>query len=379
MLDDSAIKKLEESSGHSVFGPSSLPRIVKCPGSVNECLKVPPKPSSIYAEHGTMLHDIVEKELNHIPCDYDKLSIVDASYVMDCLNWVETLKEKHTGEIYMGVEQKVTLSSFGLPEIYGTADSVIASADRIDITDWKFGSGVPRYAKGCQQSLAYAAGAVGFDDELENIKVFIHIVQPPLRIFDTIELTYREMVSAVETIRTAVVLAKKENPPRLAGLSQCRFCAANMTCSERHNATKRDAAAVFNAMSAPTIISDEAISMLLTKATAIQQYIKDAQKYASDRIRGGYGFPGFKLVPGRSQRKWKDAKAAEKFLMEQGFADEQLHKKKFVSPAQAEKLNKETKEAIVDLWEKPDGKPMIVSEDDKRPALQFNDGSVFIN
>lgn len=374
MLDQEVIRKIEESTGHSVFGPSSLPRIVLCPGSVNECLKVPIKPSSKWAQHGTMLHEIVEKRLKGQPNGYDDLDIVDASYVMDCLNYAESIEKLHTSKTYIGIETQTSLASFGIPEVTGTADLTISSQERVDVIDWKFGSGVPRYATGCMQALAYGAGVCGFDSEHPDIPIYLHIVQPPLNIFDTWELTYKEMCKEVEKIRAAVQLAKAENPVRVAGLKQCRFCDANMVCSERHNATKRDAAKVFNAMSAPTIVSDNAIAMLLEKATAIQQYIKDAQKYATERIKQGHGFPGFKLVAGRSKRVWKDEEKAKDWMEDSGFDVEQLYPAKFITAPAAEKLHKSLKKnpAFQDLWEKKEGKPILVPEDDKRPALPTN-------
>lgn len=390
MLSKTRIKEMEESTGHSVFGPSSLPRIVLCPGSVSECLKVPPSETSEFAAHGSMLHDKVEKilkELSTVPQLYEdeNLSVPDISYVLDCLEWVDKLmlahREQNVKHIVYGIEKQVTLASFGLPEVFGTADYLLSSEYRVDVTDWKFGQGVPRYAKGCMQSLAYAAGAITYDPDIPgDFPVHIHIVQPPLNIFDPWKLTYADVVRIVdEVLHPAIAEAKSENPRFNPGLSQCRFCDAHMVCEARHNSTKKNAAKVFNAMSDLTIVSDEAIAKLLTKATEIQQYIKDAQKYAATRIRKGYGFPGFKMVASRGSRKWIDEEVAEKWLKKKGFADEQLKPGKFLTAPAAEKLKQTFKKdpEFKKLYVKVDGAPKLAEESDKGRAISYNQADEF--
>jgi len=370
MLTQDAVDAREKLTGHAVFGPSSLPRIIDCPGSVEACMKVVPKGSSKWAEKGTMLHGVVEKELRKEPSLYSTLPIVEASWVMDCLNTVAALKEKHTGEMFIGIEAEVDLAAWGIPEVRGTADVILSSRERIDIIDWKFGSGVPVFAQDNMQALAYAAGAVGPGTDID---VHIHIVQPPLNSFTNWTVSPDIMLERVDIIEQAVRAAWEENPPLRAGLSQCRFCDCNMVCTERYNATKKDAVAVFQAMEAPTAIPDESIALLLQKATAIGQYIKDAQAYAATRITSGAGFPGFKLVAGRASRKWINEAAAKEWLQLKGFADEQLSVSKFLTAPQAEKLDPAFKkdEDFKALWKKTDGKPMLVPDTDKRAALRY--------
>lgn len=390
MLDQAVIKAVEEASGHSVFGPSSMPRIVLCPASVGECLKVPPKPQSIYAAHGSMLHDRVEQieklamtvEQLH---DDPELTIPDVSYVQDCVDWAEKMRRKHEGAefVAVGIEVNVSLAPFGLPMVNGTSDHIVQSEFGIDVTDWKFGQGVPRYAKECFQAISYGGGSVGYSEDIDpNYPVRLHIVQPPLNIFDTWEITYGRLCQYIfEDISKAVELAHSDNPPFNPGLSQCRFCDASMTCEARHDSIQVAAQKVFLADAPISSVPPEKLSALMAKATAIEQYFKDARKYIASQIQAGYGanFPDFKMVAGRGSRAWVDPKAAEDYLYKLGFDDEHIYEKKFVSPAKAEKLDKELKKIpeFQKLWTKKEGKPNLVDKSHRGKALQYSPQEVF--
>lgn len=377
MLTREAVDKRKKVTGHSPFGGSSIPRIILCPGSVNEELKVAPSPSSPAAEHGTMLHEVMERELLGQPSEYLNLDIPDAAAIMECLEYVEKVEAEYTEAMMAqrGIEQETSLKTFNIKDVEGTADIVISSEIRVDIIDWKFGSGVPVDAYENMQGLVYAAGVMEFDDEhmSPDFPIYIHIAQPFLSSFTVWQITYKELLGYVERVRTAVNQAWLPNPPLNPGLKQCRFCDARMSCKERHAATKNDAVAVFSAMTAPQAVSDEQIGKLLEKATAIQQYIKDAQKYVADKLTKGEPFPGFKMVAGRGKRVWVDEVKAENWLIKEGFDDEQIYitKRTFITAPKAEKLDKKYKknEELQALMLKVAGKPTVVPEADKRKAL----------
>ncbi len=43
----------------SIVGGSTAKRVINCPGSVALVAKMPPKPSSKYADEGTLLHNVI--------------------------------------------------------------------------------------------------------------------------------------------------------------------------------------------------------------------------------------------------------------------------------------------------------------------------------
>jgi len=92
-----------------------------------------------------------------------------------------------------------------------------------------------------------------------------------------------------------------------------------------------------------------------------------------ERLEGGDGFPGYKLVEGRSQRRWSNEKAAEAVLVDL-VGQDKAFAVKLISPSQAEKvLGKVRKEDIADLITKPSGAPTLAPESDKRPAVNLAD------
>ena len=52
--------KMELAKHSSIVGGSTAKRVIGCPGSVALCAKMPPKPSSKYADEGTLLHNVMD-------------------------------------------------------------------------------------------------------------------------------------------------------------------------------------------------------------------------------------------------------------------------------------------------------------------------------
>jgi len=125
------------------------------------------------------------------------------------------------------------------------------------------------------------------------------------------------------------------------------------------------------------VVSDEELNKILKLAPEFESYIADIRKEIFLRLSTGSDVKGFKLVEGRSIRKWK---ASEETIIEtlSKFMDfDEMYQSKLISPAQAEKINRELKssEEFSKLVEKPKGKPVLALESDKRPA--YNAESVF--
>jgi len=381
MLNQQDISAREKQTGHAVCSPSQLYRIIACPASLHEATKAPIKPPSSYAMHGTMLHGVVSDILNagwHLEGSkqYEKLSPEDQGYVLDCLEFSWGLREKGDPST-MKIEEQVSLKSWGLPEIWGTADFVIGTMSRaiIDVADWKFGHGVQVFADNNEQGLAYAAGAVGYPNQ-QTHEIHIHIVQPPLSHFDTWVVDYSQMAEWIfDVLEPAITTAKGQDPPYKPGEKQCRFCPAGMTCRARYKQALKNAEEVFRVYSKLPNVTPKELSDALEKFSEIDTYAKQIAKFAEAELMHGRSFPGWKLVAGRSLRKWRNEEEAEAWLLGNSTIDEKhLWKKTIISPAQAEKLDRILKKSDIfkKLIVKPEGKPQLVKEDDKRPALEPN-------
>ena len=365
---------------HAKYSPSKLERVLACPGSVrliealirNNNVPKESKPSS-YALHGTRLHNYVHNVAlkgTHILNDLDP---VDKGLVIECLDYIDMLVKGlgHTNYSLQS-EVRVSLERWGLPEIWGTADKVLIDGRNlhVDIVDWKFGSGVLVNAKENPQLMAYAAGAIGWPTPYNTIT--LHVFQPAIDHVSSFNMFTEELYEWVHgTLAVGIGKCMSKDPAINPGVEQCRWCEAANHCDTRFTYVQNMAQELFLAQKMlPDKITPESIAMLIKSAPLVESAIKQFKLFASQEIQHGRDIPGYKLVSGRSNRKWKDEKDTIDWLANNTEIEE-IFISKLVSPAQAEKLAKFLKKSddFKGLWDKKDGKPTLVSEKDPRPAL----------
>lgn len=378
-LDDKQIKAVQEATGHSVFGSSSLPRIISCPASVGMELRAGLKPASIYAQKGTELHQITEAALrsddpNSYVYSLTDLTIEDTAHVLDAVNYVYSILEKHPEGAVMLLEDTGSLQSYGIPEVYGTMDVVIKSDLRTDVIDHKFGHGVAVYAEENYQLVSYLAMATPFvQNPDKEHELYVHINQPPLNIYDEWRVDWDRLYQMIlGDVADALAQAKSEDPAFGPSTSACRFCNANMGCKERHKTLMSQANLVAQAAKNPGAIPNAKWAEFLEAAEALKTAISQTEKYAMSEIQKGNDFPGFKLISGRANRKPMDKDSLNTY-MEKRLGKRAYKEKEFISLAQAEKIDKSLK--TDDTWNgmihKPQGKPKLVPESAKGEALQY--------
>ena len=106
------------------------------------------------------------------------------------------------------------------------------------------------------------------------------------------------------------------------------------------------------------------------------------QEFALDQALKGTHYEGYKVVEGTSRRKITDESKASEALQNAGFDFNQIMTKpKLQTITALEKIvgKKELAEIVGEYIEKPQGKPTLVPENDKRPAIgsvtnDFKDG-----
>lgn len=393
-LSKEKIAEYEKTTGHSIYGPSGMARIMRCPASVSEALRAPLQRTSSYASHGTKLHDIIAKAT--LDPSKDSYTIVkrnlsieqdDKVLLFDSLDYYydEFMKfPSDTIAPHVMTEQSVSLAKWGLPEVYGTADKTGVTRELIKVLDWKFGSGEQIYSENNEQLMTYAAGAIAELDALDlpsSFPVEIHVVQPALNHFDKWETTFgylRDWV--VDELTPAIRATQEVNPPYVPGYKQCLFCPAKATCHARHKAQLKTAEGVFENYAliekTPPMVTHAQIAEFLKRVPELEKFIKDLRKYAQAAIMAGQEIPGFKIIRGKSNRKFKnDAQAAKWLRQYASMTNDQLYELKFVSPAKAEKANRSLKKDpdFASLIENPPGTLQLVLDSDPRPAVVFND------
>jgi hypothetical protein len=299
----------------------------------------------------------------------ESLTPEQARAVEDCVNYAGQIMRTMPGAVFQ-VEREVTLAKhdISLVECGGTCDLTITDDTTLHVIDWKFGKGVPVYALNNDQLYAYAAGALEKEET-----IYIHVVQPRLDNYDQIILTRSQLIQWLRSrVIPGVQQAYSADAPFNPGANQCMSCPIKSTGRHRHTFAQKTASDIFAAhLKLPDNISDEEITEVLQRADELQQYITDLKNHVFSKILSGQEVKGWKIVSGRSSRKWKDAEAAEAWLNSR-FDYTQIYQVKLVTPPQAEKLARDVKkdEEFISLVEKVPGKPTLATESDKRPALE---------
>lgn len=390
-LSQEKIDRFQKITGHSMFGPSGMERILLCPASVQESLRADIPPESEYAAHGTKLHDVIAKATT-IPKDGDAytyvkrqlgLELEDKNLLYDSLDYYY----EHFPHEHAFTEVEVSLEAFGLPEVYGTADKVGLGEDErgrvLHVLDWKFGSGKLVKADMNSQLLTYGLAACGTLLEPKDFPQIIqlHVVQPALSHYDPFEISYADAYQWYEQyLLPGIALAREDDPDYNPGEEQCRFCNAKATCMPRFRKQQQTAKDVFkkHAMVTTTtpMVTPEQVATFLARVPELEKAIKDLRKYAAMLIQSGRGVPDWKMVHGRSNRKFINPVQAAKWMRKYaGLNNTQLYNTKLISPAQAEKLNRTLKndDDFQQMVDKPPGKLQLVPADDPREGVVFND------
>lgn len=364
------------STAHAKLGASGSHRWTACPGSVKAEEGIEEKRSA-FADEGTAAHELAELVLTKggdchswvgkalIENNAHSVDQEMADYVQVYVDYVKSISGSHE------YEQRVEFTDW-VPEGFGTADALVVQGTTLYVIDLKYGKGVPVSAVENTQGILYALGAVADYDLVHEIKsVVIVIVQPRMDSISEWTITKEELLRWGEWLAQRAEAALADDAPRVAGEKQCRFCRAKPTCAQLLRVTHDVIATDFDnlaQMANPDTLTAPQLKKALDSKALIVSWFDAVEQHAFDLLDSGKSFPGYKLVAGRSVRQWADEAGAEQTLVE--LLDEAAYEKKLLSVAKAEKaLGKKGSGAIADLIVKPQGKPVIVREDDKRAPL----------
>ncbi|WP_143314958.1 DUF2800 domain-containing protein [Clostridium sp. HBUAS56017] len=368
---------------HAILSASSSHRWLKCPPSV-ELEKGFENKTSTFAEEGTLAHTLGELSLRYQLGEITKRSygskvkklITDNElYSADMPDYVEvytdTCMEKVaaakvvTSDAIAIVEQKLDFSEW-VPDGFGTGDFVIIADGTMEICDLKYGKGVAVPAKDNSQMRLYALGAItefSFLYDIQNVKMTI--IQPRLDSISTDEITVEELIAwANEYVKPRAELAIKGKGEFCAG-DHCKFCRAKAVCKARAEKNLELAKYEF---ADPNVLNNLEVSDVLAKVDELTSWATDVKEYALQKALTGEEYPGFKVVEGRSNRKWIDEKKVGEILLQEGFLENIIYTKKLTGITNMETAigKKEVNRLLGDYIMKPPGKPTLASITDKR-------------
>lgn len=368
---------------HAKLSASGSNRWINCPPSIRLEEQFEDK-TSIYAEEGTLAHELAELklrlELKEITkrtytLKFNKATKDNPLYSKDMDDYVDVYKEicikkylnskETTTDSIAAVEQRLDFSNY-VPDGFGTGDFIVIADGTLEICDLKYGKGVPVSAENNSQMRLYALGAINKFSFLYDIeKVRMTIIQPRLSNISSDEISVNDLLKwAEEVVKPSAELAIKGEGEFKTG-AHCKFCKARSVCRAR--ADENLELAKFEFKKSDTLSNDE-ISEILEKVDSLVKWASDVKEYALDKALEGEEFKGYKLVEGRSQRKWKDEKAVAQILIDRGFLDNIIWTKKLTTISNIERAigKKETERLFKDLIDKSLGKPTLVPLSDKR-------------
>lgn len=388
---------------HAVLSPSSAERWINCPASVRLVAKLPKKPESVYAIEGTAAHALGELKARH-----QILEEIDAGeYDVLYLKWLEEygvdgeqLAEmgRHTDDYVDLIRERASLHPHsvvlleqrvktGVPNCWGTSDTVIVSPVHVEVIDLKYGQGVSVEAEDNPQLKFYGVGALeNFGDLLGDVEtVYWTIFQPRLMKTLTASLPAEELRAWRDGIIPIAEIALGDDAPFNPSDKACRWCPASGQCDAQLRKVFETDFAEYD----PELLDGDDFADVLERIPLIKRFLADVEKASLERMYAeGKDIPGYKVVLSGGIRQVTDPEGALEALAQAGYSHDEVSEKKVFGIGKLEKvLGKDMFKSLLEdtgLVKKSEGRPSIAPEDDKRPAIdrtseavrEFTEGEV---
>lgn len=362
--------------GHAVLSASSARRWLNCPPSARLCENYDDKGSD-YAAEGTDAHALCEYKLKKLlgieatdPTENltwynEEMNECAEGYASYILELVEKAKQICSDPVVL-IEQRVDFSRW-VPEGFGTADCIVIADRVMNVVDYKHGKGIEVSAAENPQMMLYALGALEIFDGIYDIdEVRMTIYQPRK---SNISVSVIEKDELLEWAQNGLIYKAKlayEGKGDYHCGEWCRFCKAKAECRERAAANMELARYEFQE---PALLSDDEISEILGRIDELTAWASDIKEHALKQAINGKEWTGWKLVEGRSNRKYINENAAAKIVEDAGF-DPYEHKVLGITAMQKMLGKAKFSELLGGFIEKPQGKPTLVPMSDKRPAIK---------
>lgn len=369
---------------HALLSASSAHRWLHCTGSPL-LEKEFPDTTSVYAQEGTLAHELCELKLKKYTTVMPKGAYTRAhNKIMKSELWQNEMES--TSETYLEyvkgimmsykiapvvlIEKRVDFSRY-VPEGFGTADCLILAGDTLHVVDYKHGKGVVVNADHNPQMMLYALGAM---DELSLLYRFksVHmvIIQPRVNNSSEFTMTADELRDWGESVVKPKAEAAISGNGTFEAGDWCRFCRAKRQCKTRYESND----SLYPELSAqhdPRLITLEELGEYLKRGKDMAAWLEDMKEYALSESLAGADVPGWKAVEGRGSRAFTDTDEAVDTLIKNGIDESVLYERRVLTLAQMEKAvgKKAFGELVGDLVVKNPGKPTLVEESDKRPRI----------
>ena len=370
---------------HARLSASGAKKWINCPGSIQLEENFEDKPSQ-FAEEGTNAHALGEAKIRLATKEYNRTkyhnAIRNLEITEDMEDYAESYKNyvierynsalQKTPDAILMLEQRLDFSKY-VPDGFGTGDAVIIAEGKLEIIDLKYGKGVEVSAVDNPQLRLYALGAYEAFDMLYGFDtVEMTIYQPRLDNISSENISVAELLEWGESVKKAAQLANDDSVIECVAGKHCDtgFCKARPVC--RAYAEERQKMAVYD-FKPPAMLTVAEIADIIEQSASLEKWAKLVCNYALEQAyKHGVEYPGYKVVEGRSNRKYsKPDSEVAKILTDNGYQESDILVHKLKGITDIEKLlgKKTFAEVLGSYVVKPPGKPTLVCSEDKRPAI----------
>lgn len=364
-------------TSHALLSASSASRWIACPPSVRLTEDIPNQ-TSTFAQEGTDAHELcsylVEKALGRKARDptarLEYYSEEMQEYAEDYCNYVMDQLEKARGysrDPTVLVEQRLDFSTW-VPDGFGTGDCIIVADHMLQVIDYKYGLGVLVSVDHNPQMMCYALGALDMFEELYEIEsITMTIFQPRRSNISTFEMTKDELLDWAEKELAPKAQLAYEGQGEMQSGKHCQFCKLKAVCRKR---AEDNLALARMEFADPSTLDAQDIAEILPKIDQLTSWANDVKAYAFEEATAGRIIPGYKLVEGRSTRKFTDESKVAQTVLNIGLDP---YEKKLLTITAMTKLlgKKQFNDLLGGLIFKPSGKPQLVPLDDSRQEMNL--------
>ncbi len=367
---------------HALLSPSSASRWLNCTAAPHLEADMPDV-SSGFAVEGTLAHAYCAKKLKTffgLPTEHEDKEIAEladyhtgemdeytdayATIVIEKYNAARAI----TPDAQLLVETRLDFSEH-IPDSFGTADAIIIADGTMDVIDFKYGKGVSVSAFKNPQMQIYALGAYDkFSFEYRIDRVRMTIIQPRIDNLSDYELSVSDLMAWTDEVLTPRAQEAFSGPGTQTPGDWCRFCKVKSRCRALANQSLKTALEKPD----PQLLNPQELADVLPKLETIKIWLTGIEEYALHTALSGTAVPGWKVVEGRSSRQITNPTAISDALSGAGIGRDLIYKPQELLPiTELEKLvGKKQFAALCAQWiSKPQGKPTLVPESDKRQAI----------
>lgn len=372
---------------HALLSASGAHRWLECTPSAQLELQFP-QSTSEYAEEGTAAHELCELtarywlgEISEAEYENQRDELAKGKYynaeMQECANdYAKFVAEKTAAaretceDAFTALEVRVDFSKY-VKDGFGTGDCIIVSDNALEIIDFKYGKGVRVEAAGNPQMKLYALGAyLEYNTLFDIASVRMTIFQPRLSgAQSSDEITVKELLEWAEKyVKPRAKLAYKGEGEFAPSEEVCKFCRAKAQCKARADKNLK----LFDEAPDVLLLTPENAGKILEQAGDIQSWLADLESLVSSTLLAGQPVEGWKMVEGRSNRRFTDELKVVAAMKAAGYDESLLYERKLITLTQMEKDfgKKAVAETLGELIVKPQGKPTLAPAKDKRPEFR---------